>query len=99
VRVHKLVKSIDPVRVSVTELSRTAFRLRKVWLEVVKKGIRCYRLNAIPGLIEYIHRGYVQVIQEEECPIGKPFFIDTDSREKETSKHSFRYIFELLGAI
>ena len=96
---HKLAKSIEPIKVSVTDLCRIAFRLRKVWLDVMKKCIRSYRVNTIPELIGSIHRGTVQVIEEEGRPIGKPFFVDTEGREKETSKHSFRYIYDLLSII
>ena len=93
------MRSIEPRNVSVTEMSRIAFKLRKVWLDVMKKGIRSYRLNALPELIGYIYRGNVQVTQGDGRNMGKPIFINTDDREKETGKHSFRYAFELLGAI
>ena len=99
VKAHKLARSIEPLNVSVTDLARIAFRLRKVWLEVMKKAIRSYRLNTTPSFIGCIYRGMVKMIQEDGSPIGKPFFIDTNSREKETSKHTFRHIFDLLSMI
>ena len=94
-----LAKSINPLNIEFTELARTAFRLRNIWLDVLRKGIHCYRINAIPSFINHIHRGKVQVLEKDECLIGKPFFIDTDNREKETDKHSFSYFYELLSII
>ena len=61
-KAHNLVKSIEPIKVSTTDLSRTAFRLRKVWLDVMKKCIRSYRVNIIPEFLISVHRGMVQVI-------------------------------------
>ncbi len=38
------------------------------------------------------------MVNEREA-LGKPIFVDTDTREKETEKHSSRYIEDLLRAI
>ena len=98
-RVNHLVKSIEPLNCTVTELARTAYRLRNIWLDVMRKGIHCYKVNAIPSFIGHIFRGKVQVINESGCPIGKPFYIDTANRETETDKHTFRYFYDLLRII
>jgi len=65
----------------------------------MRKGVHCYKMNTIPSFIDRIFRGKVQVNNESGCPIGKPFFIDTDNREKETDKHSFRYFYDILSII
>jgi hypothetical protein len=49
--------------------------------------------------MDKIHKGNVQVMLNEREALGKPFYLDTDTREKETEKHSLRYLEDLLRMI
>jgi hypothetical protein len=80
-------------------LGRVALHLRRTWLAVLKKALRCYKVSATSSLIGHIYRGKVQLMVNAHEPIASQFFLDTDKRERESEKHSFDYNQSLLRTI
>ena len=75
-----------------------AGKLRSTWLQALKKSFHAYRANAVAHMLDYVYSGKVNLMINDR-PLGKPFNLATDARQKETAKHSERYFDDLLSSI
>jgi len=72
--------------------------IREQWLKVLQRTHHDYRLQAVSQMINEVYKGKVSLILNGKG-LGKPFYVDTDARQKETSKHSKKYFDNLLTCI
>ena len=73
-------------------------KLRKVSLEVLKKAFHAYCVNAVSSMLDHVYCGRVSLTLNGAA-MGKPFQLNTDTRAKETLKHSERYIDDFLSSV
>ncbi len=65
---------------------------------MLKKSFHAYRTNAVAHLLYYVYTGKLNLMINDS-PLGKTFYLDSDARVKETTKHSDRYLEDLLSSI
>ena len=92
------VKRLKLSDILVVPLRATVKTIREQWLKVLQRTHHDYRLQAVSQMLNEVYKGKVNLILNGKG-LGKPFFVDTDARQKETSKHSKKYFDDLLTCI
>ena len=97
-KIHGHVKKLKLSAILVAPLRSIVSTIKSQWLKVLKRTYHDYRLQAVCQTLEEVYKGKVRLVLNGKA-LGRPFFVDTDGRQKETSKHSKKYFDELLTSV
>ena len=92
------MKKLKLSAILVAPLRSIVSTIKSQWLKVLKRTYHDYRLQAVCQTFEEVYKGKVRLVLNGKA-LGRPFFVDTDGRQKETSKHSKKYFEELLTSV
>ena len=92
------VKRLKLSDILVAPLRSIIQTIKGQWLKVLKRTYHDYRLNSVSEMLTQVFKGKVKLILNGSA-LGKPFFVDSDGRQKETFKHTKNYFDEMLSTI
>ncbi len=96
--IHRHVKQLKLSAILVAPLRSIVKTIKSQWLKVLQRTHHDYRLQAVCQTLEEVYKGKVRLVLNGKA-VGKHFFVDTDTKPRETFKHTPRYFEELLTCV